>query len=128
MKFSILFLFLFSFFLPDLISQTTLTGVVKDSLNKPVPFASVYLSKTTIGTLTDNNGAFSLNIPHDGANEMITSCVGYQSNSQVIYADGKRQTINIKLYVNLVLVPINIYRRNSARTQNRHESNNMTAP
>ena len=92
------------FFLDDLISQTTVTGVVTDSLNNPVPFASVYLSKTTIGTLTDSKGAFSFIIPHEGAYEMITSCVGYKSNSHVIFANGKRQIINVKLRINLVLL------------------------
>jgi len=35
---------------------------------------------------------------------MISSCVGYKSNSQIISADGKKQIINTKLSVNLFLL------------------------
>ena len=44
----------------NLKAQTLIAGVVTDSLNNPVPFASVYLSKTSIGTYTDTNGVYSL--------------------------------------------------------------------
>jgi hypothetical protein len=77
--------------------QTTITGIVSDSLNNPVPFATVYLSKTSSGTYTDQNGSYSLNIPHEGAYEMVVSCIGYKLNSQTIYVKGSGQKINIKL-------------------------------
>ena len=98
---SIILLLLLNF---NLKAQTTITGVVTDSLNKPIPFASVYLSKTTIGTSTDNKGVYLLSVPQVGVYEMITSCVGYNPYSQIISADGKRQIINIKLSVNLFLL------------------------
>jgi hypothetical protein len=88
----------------NLNAQTTITGVVTDSLNNPISSASVYLSKTTIGTLTDNKGFYSLTIPQDGVYEMTISYLGYKSNSQIINADGKKQVINIKLSVNLFLL------------------------
>lgn len=104
MKLSIFPLFLFLVLSFNLDAQSVVTGVVADSLNNPVPFASVYLSKTTIGTLTDNNGTYSLTIPQDGAYEMIASCVGYRSESRIIYATGNKQMINVKLYVNMVML------------------------
>jgi hypothetical protein len=82
---------------PKNTTQTIITGVVTDSLNNPIPSASVYLSKTTEGTYTDNNGVYSLNIPREGFYEMIISCIGYKLNSQVIIAEGKMQKINITL-------------------------------
>jgi hypothetical protein len=82
---------------PDYIKQTTITGLVTDSLNNPVPFASVYLSKTTEGTYTDKNGVYSLSIPREGLYELIISCIGYKLNSRIINAEGKTQKINIKL-------------------------------
>ena len=102
MSTSIILLFLSLSF--NLKAQTSITGIVTDSLNNPIPFASVYLSKTTNGTLTDNKGNYVLSVLQDGEYEMITSCIGYKPNSQVITADGKKQIINIKLSVNLFLL------------------------
>jgi hypothetical protein len=82
---------------PDNTTQIIITGVVTDSLNNPIPSASVYLSKTTEGTYTDNNGVYSLNIPREGFYEMIISCIGYKLNSQVINVKGKMQKINVTL-------------------------------
>lgn len=83
-------------------AQTTLTGFVTDSLNRPIPFASVYLSKTTIGTLTDNEGSYSLIIPFNGVYDLITSSMSYKSNSQTIFATGGIQKLNIKLFLKLI--------------------------
>jgi hypothetical protein len=83
-------------------AQTTVTGFVTDSLNRPIPFASVYLSKTTIGTLTDNEGSYSLTIPFNGVYELISSSIGYKSTSQTIFSAGGIQKINIKLFLKLI--------------------------
>ena len=86
----------------NLRAQTTITGVVTDSLNKPIPFASVYLSKTTIGTLTDNKGLYSLSIPQNGVYELTSSCIGFKTSSSIISAEGIKQKVNINLSLNLV--------------------------
>ncbi|MEI7422313.1 MAG: carboxypeptidase-like regulatory domain-containing protein [Prolixibacteraceae bacterium] len=83
-------------------AQTIISGIVTDSSNLPIPFASVYLSKTTIGTTTSNEGNYTLTIPQDGEYELIASCIGYNASSKVLFAGGKKQTINIKLSQNLV--------------------------
>lgn len=88
----------------DLKAQSTINGFVTDSLNNPIPDASVYLSKTTFGTLTDSKGAYTLSIPQNGVYEMITSFVGFKANSQIINANGKIQTINIRLSINMILL------------------------
>jgi hypothetical protein len=104
MKLSIILFGLFFLLCSSLKAQTTITGVISDSLNNPVISASVYLSKTTIGTLTDNKGVYALFIPEEGVYELTASCVGYKSASQLINANGRNQTINIKLSVNLILL------------------------
>jgi len=78
-------------------SQTTISGVVIDSLNNPIPFANVYLSKTTFGAVTDSNGKFSLKIRENGYYELIASCIGYISYEQNFYAEGEECILNIKL-------------------------------
>lgn len=83
-------------------AQTTIAGSVTDSLNNPIPFASVYLSNTTIGAITDNKGAYSLSFPQEGIFELITSCIGYKTYSKTIHAENKSLLINVKLKVNSV--------------------------
>ncbi len=83
-----------------MISQTTITGLVTDSLNKPIPFATVCLLKTTFGTSTDNYGRYTLKIPQDGYYQLLASSVGFNSIERNIYADGQKLNIDIKLSVN----------------------------
>src|SRR5664280_3308742 len=85
-------------------AQTIITGIVSDSVNIPVPNAAVYISKTTIGTFTDQKGAYSISIPQQGEFELTASFIGYKTKSVIIFANGNRQIINIKLSLNPVLL------------------------
>jgi hypothetical protein len=103
----------------NLNAQTTITGVVTDSLNNPLPFASVFLSQTTYGVVTDNTGAYTLNILKDGIYEMLISCIGYKTYSQFIKAEGNKQNINIRLLLNLYhLKEISVTAREKNRLAN----------
>lgn len=104
MKFRLILLMLFLFLGGNLAAQTILTGVVTDSKNAPIPYASVYLSKTTVGVLTNDNGAYSLTIPQDGFYELICSCVGYETNFQMIKADGSPIKMNLQLPEHIVQI------------------------
>ncbi len=86
----------------NLFAQTTISGIVTDASNLPVPFASVYLSKTTIGSTTNNEGLYLLTIPQNGEYEMIASYIGYNSGSTILSATGKKQVMNIKLTLNTI--------------------------
>ena len=86
---SFLFLLL-SLLIYHLDAQTIISGIITDSSNLPIPFASVYLSKTTIGTTTSNEGNYTLTIPQDGEYELIASCIGYNASSRVLSAGGKK--------------------------------------
>ncbi len=99
-----LFLFLLLFPGTNLFAQTIMQGVVTDASNVPVPFASVYLSKTTIGTMTNKDGAYSLMIPQNGEYELIASCIGYKTEKTVISALGKSHAFNIKMLQDLVMI------------------------
>ena len=49
---------------------------------RPVPFASIVLSATNIGTITNEDGVFTLKIPAGSLDSMLTvSCIGYESLS-----------------------------------------------
>jgi hypothetical protein len=96
--------FLFLFISCSLYGQTEITGNVTDSLNNPIPFASVYLSRTTIGTHTNANGSYVLKVPQNGAYELIISAVGYKSFSCRVYTDGRKIIINSILHVQTVML------------------------
>lgn len=55
----------------------TVKGKVVDENGESLPGATIQLKGTTIGTVTDNTGNFSLSVPLDAT--LIVSFVGYQS-------------------------------------------------
>ncbi|HET6559657.1 MAG TPA: carboxypeptidase-like regulatory domain-containing protein [Prolixibacteraceae bacterium] len=100
-------------------AQNTISGVVTDRSKKPVPYASVYLSQTTMGAITNDKGAYSLNVPPNGTYELICSCVGYESFSQIIKVDGKPWTLNIELSEHVVMISeITVMEKDVNRPQN----------
>ena len=78
----------------------TVSGYVTDaSTGKPMPFASVYLNGSTHGTLTDENGYFSLTGIPLGTTELVASFVGYQPDKHLFRfdnADPKRANFRLK--------------------------------
>jgi hypothetical protein len=81
----------------NLHAQTIIKGIVTDASNEKIPLAAVYISKTTIGTITNIDGAYSLLVPQNGEFELISSYLGYKTFSRTITTDRKELIINIKL-------------------------------
>jgi len=78
-------------------AQTSVSGVVRDSNGDLVPGANIVEKGTTNGTVSDFDGAYSLDV-NDGA-VLIFSYVGYgtsevnysgQSNLDVVLADSQQ--------------------------------------
>jgi hypothetical protein len=60
-------------------SQQILKGRILEPVSEsPIPYATVYLANTTLGTTADENGAFSMEIP-SGSFEVIVRMLGYES-------------------------------------------------
>ena len=59
----------------------SISGTIKDSINKAeIPFAAVAMPGTSIGTVSDINGHFSLSIAPGLSRDTITiSCIGYET-------------------------------------------------
>ena len=62
-------------------AQSYIKGiVVNESTGAPVAGSSVFISNSSIGTVTDSKGEFSIvNVPA-GKHELIISCIGYETN------------------------------------------------
>ncbi|WP_372934161.1 SusC/RagA family TonB-linked outer membrane protein [Mariniphaga sediminis] len=74
--------------------EITLRGTVISAVDKlPLPGVSVVVKNTTIGTITDASGRFSLDVPK-GADVLVFSFIGM--HSQEILIDGKG-TFNVAL-------------------------------
>lgn len=71
---------------PVPVEQKGVSGTVKDKNGDPIPGVSVLIKGTTIGTITDMDGVFRLNMPGD-AKTLSFSFVGMKS--QEIDASGK---------------------------------------
>lgn len=90
-----LFILLFIFPLAlAALAQSTIKGTVTDQTNKTrLEGVSVELKGTTIGTVTDANGNFSLSVPNLKGTLVLTS-VGY--NKQEVPVNN-RTTVNVEL-------------------------------
>jgi len=51
--------------------------VVDDETGEPIPYSSIFLTNTTLGVGTDENGGFSINIPW-GNYEVVVRRLGYE--------------------------------------------------
>lgn len=98
----------------------TLKGVVKSPTNEPLISASIVVKGTTLGTLTDVNGHFVLQIPsQDIGNQAIeiwASCVGYET--QLVKINPKINNQNLTIVLNeapfmgeIVVVHQNVFQR-----------------
>jgi CarboxypepD_reg-like domain len=81
------------FTLPLIIfAQYKVSGIVVDEkTQQPLAGASVFCQNTTIGTLTNINGEFSISVP-SGGYDIVVSFTGYETQSQRI----SKQTENIE--------------------------------
>ncbi|MFO7369875.1 MAG: von Willebrand factor type A domain-containing protein, partial [Bacteroidales bacterium] len=59
-------------------SARVITGTVADESNNPLPGVNILIKGTQTGTVTDVNGAFSINVPESGAT-LVFSYIGYKT-------------------------------------------------
>lgn len=92
-------LFLFAFCPMLVMAQTgNISGRVVDEKNQALPFSTVYINQTTIGTVTDVDGKFILKNLPVGENDLIVSFVGYEPfQTPVSVKAGETSHISISL-------------------------------
>lgn len=96
MKKQLLFLFLLTFLGTGYVSaqQRVISGKITDAGDgSPLPGASVAVKGTSAGTLSDVNGAFSLNVD-DKASVLVVSFIGYLAQDVSV---GNSDNINVAL-------------------------------
>lgn len=60
-----------------------LQGKVTNSNNKPIPFANINVTDSRIGTATDMDGLFELDLP-EGTYTLTVTSIGYESSTQTV--------------------------------------------
>jgi hypothetical protein len=86
--------------------NATISGTVKDSLNRPVEGASVAVFGKPIGTSTDESGKYSLSVPANEPLKIIFSFTGLQRDSaQVTLKPNEKREINKKLHERVAELP-----------------------
>ena len=80
--------------------QRTITGKVTAEGEGPVPGVTVVVQGTTVGTLTDMSGAYSIKV-QGPSSVLVFSFVGYQSKEVTV---GSQSTIDVVLVADVVAV------------------------
>ncbi|MFZ1495653.1 MAG: DUF5686 and carboxypeptidase regulatory-like domain-containing protein [Saprospiraceae bacterium] len=76
--------------------RAQISGKVTDSNGEALPYTSVYLEGTTVGTSTNQDGYFTLNL-NEGNYTLIFQYIGYKSVKRKVEVSKKPITINVQL-------------------------------
>lgn len=98
----IYFLLLFSFFLLKVYGQNfMIKGIVTDSTTgEGLPFATILVQESKLGTSTDTEGNFSLSVPK-GKKKLLVSYMGYESCEMEFVP-------NKTTYLKIALAPLDV--------------------
>jgi outer membrane receptor protein involved in Fe transport len=88
-------LFLSLFFCSLTFAQNSISGIVTDSNNQPIPGANIKIIGETTGSITDIDGKFTLNSSRKPPYVLTITSVGY--GSQKVNVSSNNQKITVKL-------------------------------
>ncbi|MFD2822688.1 TonB-dependent receptor [Lacinutrix iliipiscaria] len=83
------------FFCGITFAQTTITGTVVDDNGLPIPSANIIVVDASVGTVTDFDGNFTLNVDQNPPFTLQASSIGFESMS--IEVTSNNQTLNFIL-------------------------------
>lgn len=76
---------------------TSASGIVRDSISgEPLSYVSVLFENSTIGAMTDDNGAFSLR-NDQGLTKLVISSLGYDEKTVILKAGQRNEGLDIRL-------------------------------
>ncbi|WP_158612035.1 carboxypeptidase-like regulatory domain-containing protein [Paenimyroides tangerinum] len=103
MKKSILLIFFF--FSLNIFSQKIIQGFVLDSINNPIVFANVGMLNSSVGTISDDNGSFVLNLDKVDFNDTLRiSSLGFKSRDIRVSELSFNQSLGINLETEVFLL------------------------
>ncbi len=79
-------------------AQQSLKGrVLSSDAQKPIALANVFLSNTSVGVLTDDNGGFTIQNFPAGRYDLVISCIGYETFILTIQSDHLPENLQVRL-------------------------------
>ncbi len=98
-----------------------LTGTVTDEkTGEPLPFANVYINNSSIGTTTNEKGAYTLGNLPIGTLEVAVSYLGYTPIKQTLrFEQPGRKTVLFKMRSGMELEGVVIYSKKSKKREQR---------
>ncbi|MGV7106095.1 alpha/beta fold hydrolase [Flavobacterium sp. U410] len=89
-------------------AQISLSGMVTNENNEPIPYCSIGVKNLNIGAISDEKGNYKLIIPNDINEKIIFSAIGYLESSKS--KDELIEDANVVLeYKSITLAPVIIY-------------------
>ena len=82
------------------------SGIVTDEEGEPLPGTSIVLEGTHIGTITDINGKFKLEIPHTDDFALIPYFVGYEKSENEVIINKENGELFYKITMKRVVIGI----------------------
>ena len=77
-------------------AQTTIKGTVKDDSGQPIPGTNIIILGTTVGTVTDFDGGFTLTTNQNPPFSIQVSSVGFETATQEITSNNQNVDIILK--------------------------------
>ena len=96
----ILFMLFFGVISFTACAQVTVSGVVTDAMNEPLPGITVAVETTASGTITDQDGKYNITVP-DKNSTLLFSFIGFAT--QKITVNG-RSVINVTLLEDVAML------------------------
>ena len=78
-------------------AQRNISGKIKDGKNKGIPYARVMVKNTTVGTITDSAGVFSLKTKAAGPDTLVVTYLGYETLNFPVPGNENESNINLKM-------------------------------
>jgi hypothetical protein len=80
-----------------LFAQRPISGTVKDEKGKGIAYARVMIKSTTVGTVTDTLGKFTLKSKGNGPDTLVVSYLGYTTLNFPVAAGADASNLNLKM-------------------------------
>ena len=79
------------------VAAQTVTGTVTDESDAPIPGVNVLVKGTTVGTTTDTNGRYTLEVPDENS-ILVFSFIGYQSQEVQV---GNQTNLDVRMMLDV---------------------------
>ena len=84
------------FLLIVLKTSAQVSGVVRDEAGEPLPYVTVYVKNTSVGTVSNASGVYSLNAPK-GNVEVVFQYIGYKTEVIAVETGSKPVQLNVRM-------------------------------